>query len=343
MIIFTILFLIIIAPYLMRVGYDVLVKTKNNKEALLLRHKNKPQLVEPLLEGSMLTTQYKDYVVWRRKQHESDLINISDDYSRKSSNEFRAHDDGGILFLGGSTMFGGGVKDEHTIPSFFSDITGTKVKNFGETGYIARQSLSFYQNLLIEGKFKDKNMYIISYDGANDVGHRCRSEINYLETGYQNLIERKIQDKSKNFLSILDPWLDIIQKYKDATGATPQQFNCDTDIKKALHVAQTLINTWKNMDILAKSHKHKFIAILQPLAFYRTPELNYTHDKDDIVGRQIRAVYPIILNLVKKENFEFIDMTKVLDGKYGNSYYDFCHLDANGNKKIAEELAKVLY
>ena len=46
--------------------------------------------------------------------------------------------------------------------------------NFGESGYVARQSLAYLQNLYVLG-FSDKKS-IVFYDGVNDVQVRCRSE-----------------------------------------------------------------------------------------------------------------------------------------------------------------------
>jgi len=322
----------------MRYLYNNIVKSKSNIAQYEQLYKDRKDLVEPLVEGHNLQIQYKDYIVWRRKGHESNLINISNDGIRNSSGQFQIEsDNSGILFFGGSTMFGYGVNDANTIPSLFHNITKEKVINYGETNYIARQSLSLYQNMMINDEFKGNDMLIISYDGANDVGNRCRSEIDFIETRYQNRIESKIQDKSKNFMSILDPWFDIFQKLN--IGNIQDKYNCHTDQDKAIMVARTIVNNWREMDNIAKNHGHKFIAILQPLAFFGNPELRID-GQDGILAKQIKTVYPLILDMVNNENFKFVDMTKALDGSHGLSYYDYCHLDAKGNLTIVKEIAE---
>ena len=49
----------------------------------------------------------------------------------------------------------------------FAKLTGTKVTNFGETGYIARQSLAYLNNYIIKNQKLDmKDVNVIFYDGV---------------------------------------------------------------------------------------------------------------------------------------------------------------------------------
>ncbi len=61
-----------------------------------------------------------------------------------------------------------------------------------------------------------------------------------------------------------------------------------------------------------------------------------------MIAAQVRAVYPLVLELVKKEGFDFIYLTRVLDGANGKAYYDFCHLDSFGNEVVAQRLVENL-
>ena len=58
----------------------------------------------------------------------------------------------------------------------------------------------------------------------------------------------------------------------------------------------------------------------------------------DIYGKQFLTVYPIIKNKVKKEKFKFLDLTDTLKGDRHTTYIDFCHIDSEGNKYIANEI-----
>ena len=57
-----------------------------------------------------------------------------------------------IYFLVDQQHGAQGVNDINTYSSMFAKLTGTKVTNFGETGYIARQSLAYLNNYIIKNR-----------------------------------------------------------------------------------------------------------------------------------------------------------------------------------------------
>lgn len=97
-----------------------------------------------------MKTEYKSFISWRRKLYVSKYTNIKGQYqNRISTNEGI---DNSVWFFGGSTVWGTGVSDDNTIPSFFAKISGERVSNFGETGWSTRQSLNQLINLIGDGK-----------------------------------------------------------------------------------------------------------------------------------------------------------------------------------------------
>src|SRR5208283_92338 len=88
------------------------------------------------------------------------------DESRKANCRRRAR----IFMLGGSTIFGEGVRDGYTIPSQLQKILDesgycAEVTNFGQEGYVSSQELLFLQEQLRNGNVPD---LVIFYDGIND-------------------------------------------------------------------------------------------------------------------------------------------------------------------------------
>ncbi len=67
--------------------------------------------------------------------------------------------------FGGSTLWGTGVKDEHTIPSFLQSFLGKDydVYNYGETGYVSMQELNYLLHMLAKGNIPEA---VIFYDGG---------------------------------------------------------------------------------------------------------------------------------------------------------------------------------
>lgn len=78
--------------------------------------------------------------------------------------------EGGLYFIGGSTVFGLGVKDGQTVSSYFSAIankghSGTVVVNAGITGYFSTQEFIH----IIWGILKLKPSRIVAVTSRNDV------------------------------------------------------------------------------------------------------------------------------------------------------------------------------
>ena len=87
-----------------------------------------------------------------------------------------------VWFFGGSTMWGEGQRDGHTIPSEIArlaDEAGTPVRvvNFGERGYVSRQELELFDREL---GLRDPPDLAVFYDGTNDVNVQ-RPEFNEAE------------------------------------------------------------------------------------------------------------------------------------------------------------------
>ena len=69
----------------------------------------------------------------------------------------------------------------------FAKLTKSNVTNLAETGYIARQYLAYFNNLIIiESMFDMSGKHVVFYGVVNDVESRCRSEIKRLGTDIEN-------------------------------------------------------------------------------------------------------------------------------------------------------------
>ncbi len=77
-----------------------------------------------------------------------------------------------IFAFGGSAIWGEGVRDDYTIPSWlqrFLDQTAyrTQITNFGQEGYVSTQEMIVLFEQLQKGNIPD---IVIFYDGFNDAG-----------------------------------------------------------------------------------------------------------------------------------------------------------------------------
>ena len=97
---------------------------------------------------------------------------------------------------------------------------------------------------------------------------------------------------------------------------------------------------------ITEAHGDKFLAILQPSAHIGNANTSHLQlDNNSIYqarGQQIKTVYPLIRELAIKRGINFVDFTKVYDGKEF-IYIDTSHASPNGHERIAKKLQEIIY
>ena len=301
-------------------------------------------------EFSSLNTTYFDFITWRRDDFEGETINIVDGLREtyKPTNPDTNADE--YMFFGGSTTWGTGVDDDNTYPSIFADRLNTRVTNFGETGYIARQSLSLLVNFLVDESLTDlSGKHIVFYDGVNDVASRCRSEISGLGTGREQQIQSMLSttsDHKYSFAKLFEQLTQFLQAVTrklgidDAQTIASQNYSCSSDPGRAEEIAKTLVETWQVTSDVVTSRGGKFTAILQPVAFIGSADIEYLElnsAKDTAVSMQYQTVYPLVRKFAVDANIDFVDLTTAYDS-CNNCYIDFCHVGPQAHQTLVDNL-----
>ncbi len=317
-------------------------------------YKNKELSNQIFFEQNKVTYKFRAYLGWKSDPLKTKYTNILGKYnSRYSVNQSLNKS---IWFFGGSTVWGTGVSDQNTIPSFFSKLTNKKVYNFGESGWTSRQSLNQLINLIGDGEIPKK---VIFYDGINEVEHLCRANINDLPNYfYENRIKNQLFSNSVKLFSIkiknfiLEPYKKIAQNLsKTNVNNFAHSYNCDSDKDKSKRIAKHLITNWENAYLLAKSKNSSFLAILQPTIFSSDVNFDYLEKNElrkfDRINKQFNAVYPVLIKEIKKVCEKDIEFCKTIkDGRFWlknkeNIFIDFFHVVDEGNKIIADKLSNI--
>ncbi len=342
MVTFSLLFIVFMSPPIIFKVYAKLVK---------LQMENVQSNVD-LDSTKDLNVKYYDFISWRRDDIHTDQITIV-----KGE---RVHPQKAVLsksetwFFGGSTTFGYGVNDSQTYPAYFSELSSKKVRNFGESGYIARQSLAYFNNILIEEfKLNENVKNIVFFDGVNDVAHRCRSEIFGLGTGRETQIRKKLSSSSTNddeiftYKKTFEQILRFVSRVNDklfqslenkSTKLIEEGYSCSKDIERADYVAKTLVNTWIQASHAANARNLNFIAVLQPVSFIGPADnqnIDLNHPNNIALKKQFEVVYPLILKYANSSGLNFFDATEIFNN-CSSCYFDFCHVGPEGNKIIAQ-------
>lgn len=121
-------------------------------------------------EFGRLTSEYVPYLFSRTEDTEQQMFNIEDGVRR--SYEVVSDDPSlpVIWFFGGSTMFGWGQRDEHTIPSEVARLSEeaglpVRVVNFGNLAWVHWQEVLAFERELAHRPAPD---LVVFYDGVND-------------------------------------------------------------------------------------------------------------------------------------------------------------------------------
>ena len=295
--------------------------------------------------------EYVPFVEWHRKQIQTPTLNVDSlgyrihafDPKKINANSLK------VYFFGGSTMWGTGVDDNHTIPALFNQLNPTfEVHNAGETGFNSRQSLEALINILTEGKKVDIAVF---YEGFNDINknyfrknpyHAHAQDMLFLDrtSNRIRLIERLFYGNIKALFEFLNED-NLIESYNI--------YDKDCGNHQTQELAQESIKIWELAKNMVEKQGGKFILIVQPTAVTGNPNISHLKDiikKSDYeggIGKGYRCIFPIFQDFCTKQenrNWAF-DFTHIFDGKT-YYFYDVVHVSANGNQKVAVAIDSLL-
>ncbi len=371
--IFSLLFLLIISPPIIFGIWkiflnDNLTQSFNDKRSDVHLYSEHNWAKKHFEELSIIPVKYYDFITWRRDDFNGETINIKNgnritlEANIKSSNQE-------VLFFGGSTTWGTGVNDENTFPSLFSKEYHIKSFNFGEDGYSARQSLAYLQNLLIQKKINgsNKKSTVVFYDGVNDIASLCRSEVLGLNTVYEEKIRNTLEKEKvinlwmpgdrdnkwsfkRTFSQLIDMFQVVKRKLKPSINTSKNKkaelyYSCADDKNRAHYVARVLVETWKQAAQLSEANNLEFFAILQPVSYIGTPNIDYLNIlKEGVSDRSIqemsnqyKTVYPLIRSYALDSKINFIDLSRTYDG-CNDCYIDFCHVGPQAHEILVKQM-----
>ncbi len=331
---------------------------EEDDRAQLRNYADDPELAAThFREFEYLETQYRSFIEWTRSPYQGETITINEAGDRVHANAPTVTDSPTAVYLfGGSTMWGTGVLDDQTIPAYFQALSQRPSTNKGETAFVSRQSLNQFANLLATEPDIDT---VVFYEGVNDVQYHCRADIGLVEHARLTRFETAIAtdgetntDRARlqraDFVGYLDTvFLRGIRRVAMNIGDSlapdrevariDKSLLCDNDPALAEQVAQNLLLNWEMAYQIAEARGIDFVAVLQPVTYLDDSPVDHL-ELDEELGRQFTAVYPILQQLIEDGDYPWIlDYTNVFDSEE-YVYIDFCHLSANGNRRVADQL-----
>jgi lysophospholipase L1-like esterase len=257
-----------------------------------------------------------------------------------------------VWVFGGSTVYGTGVPDWDTLPSYLSRRLNSDghacvvVTNFGEESYVTMQELI----LLVEQLKRGGNPNIvIFYDGFNDANVGTRSADPW--TAYDNL--EVIQPRAEGTIWGRFDFVRHLYTVRVVAAARKlfQGHDASLSPDQLSAKAVTVVDNYEaNLNIacaLGKSYNFKFYGFWQPMLFYgHKPLVPFEQQlvQFDTAHSTRWVASPAVAAYREAErrapNAVYFYMAGVFDSVPDPVYLDEAHLGPHGNELVANAIAK---
>lgn len=292
-------------------------------------------------------TGWRSWVYWRRRPYAGQLIHVDAHGFRSAPATTRAQR-GEIWVFGGSLVWGTGNRDQGTLPAQLERVLaqkapelGLRVLNFGESGYVSRQSLVAFDSALRCGG--PRPALAVFVDGANDVYAA-------LQAGRAGLPQNET-NREVEFDSGRDVWaaLRALARRFDgiarlAAAPVPEPDEATLEILAAA-VAADYLGTVRHARAIAAAYGVPTLHVWQPTALDRAEP---RADEVAIVGASARR--HVLLQRATRAALAraaagdpaLLDAGDVFAAVTEAVFFDFVHLSERGQSLLAEHLAPVI-
>ncbi len=311
-------------------------------------------------------TEWSSYVYWRRKPYKGRYINIDPNGIRRTwraDGDRPGSDPRSVFIFGGSTVWGVGVRDDATIPSFLARKLeekgiGAEVTNFGESGYVSTQEVIALIGQLQKGNVPDLAIF---YDGVNDVysAYQQRAaglphneynrvkEFNLTQpAGYQSLRSAFLHRTAEK-LAMVRFSRSLLRRLgvgdqQDAAatywGTANHSIAGEEDLLgRILTVYESNVRTIR---ALGEAYGFKTLFYWQPTVFDKSHLTPYEQEQRESVEALqpfCRRAYELVSR--KGDDGDFRDLCGTFAEVSRPVFIDWCHLSEWGNEAIAEQMA----
>jgi hypothetical protein len=294
---------------------------------------------------------FSSYDDMRREPFASETINIGEDGLRvtpgRPANPTRV-----LSLFGGSTMWGTGVDDGHTIPALVQRrFPNAEVVNYGQSAFVSAQDVAALFKRISLGAPVGT---VVFYDGINDVLHLCQPGIPLDGHAFTYFLERAVRLYRDRELGLSErAWTatlgNLVALARRLAGAETRQ---TADLKEISGsrcsdpaavdaIADILWRNWRSAKTLVEANGGRFIAVLQPVSMVGAPRHEYLPPQP-VWGPRYQEAYQRLRSRIKAEGQGWAyDLSTAFDGDQA-LYIDLFHVSARGNEMIAKHMAEII-
>ncbi len=237
-----------------------------------------------------------------------------------------------VWFFGGSTMYGIGQRDDHTIPSVVARLAESGGMPIDAVNFGASGDVNWVETIRLAQALADEPTpdLIVFYDGANDQG-----------VGYERLLEGSTDPDVIERFSLSEEERE--QHRRSFEGSTVP----DGAEREELQIDLTANQYRRGVEVtrqLARSYGVPVVHFWQPTALVKQPspadeELYRRLGVDDEAAESSRRVY---LEILERTGTDPIDLSGVLDDVEVPVYFDWSHTNELGARIVGEEMYREL-
>lgn len=288
---------------------------------------------------------FQPNVIWKPAPLKSKYHNVDSSFLRVTKNYPKEGPVERVFTFGGSTMYGTGVPDEHTIASYLSyylndnnDSTYYDVTNFGTGAYVLQQDM---QRLFDEIRLGNIPDIAIFYNGCNDTYASVFSpgKVNWYHNS--QYIEQRLVGESKNFLSSTydDQYLE---DYSKKSKKFLQNYQASIELIRAVCMAYNIDAYFFWQPVLTYPSK--------PLSEFESAILNNPalidfgnfDPKTGEYGKKMLNTTYEMLEKTDLRGLNFYNLSTVFQDVPETVYIDFVHLSDKGNMIVANKMSEII-
>ena len=301
-------------------------------------------------------TQWQPYVYFRRKPYAGKLIHVDANGFRATVNPIASAalaarptstsaKQRSIWLFGGSTVWGTGVSDAHTLASELAQVFPVQqALNFGETGYVSAQSqLAFMASLRCPDAARPE--FAIFVDGVNDVYAALQSGIAGAPQNESNRqAEFNVTRSGGAFATAMLERLQGVRWLIERVQGIPPAPDVD-DL--AVQVARNYLAVIAQTRAIAAAQGVRVLFVWQPSVFDKAQP---TAEERGVIGSSLQRHRDLQLATTRAlkrllQNTPLADvlvLDTLFDRNNGPIFIDFAHTGAAGNALLAGRLAQEL-
>ncbi len=304
---------------------------------------------------------FEPYYHWRRNELVGKYINTSATGVRRTTGMGAAQADKKLFMFGGSTMWGTGVPDDQTIPSFVQSLLRSRyeVINYGETAYVAAQELNYLLHQLALGNIPDA---VVFYDGVNDGFAGAYSPAIPRDPHYLRFSEGQERRLASELFARSGYWRVVesmrfrLDRFFNRSGGPPGANYDSWDAKigpKIGENSQAVVQMYEahiaQVKALAEAYGFKAYFFWQPHLLTLTRnnpnayEARAIEQESPVLTESQRQIYLVAKQrLSGRQDEEIHFFGNLFDDTDEAIYIDWIHLGPRGNQLVAKEILRLI-